>query len=569
MRWLLAVTVIVWMVGVLCAIRLTAPFPFYATPYEAKYSTLNKDDLDSAREQAREMFYFGYNNYLNHAFPLDELDPINCRGRGHDYDNPGNININDVLGDYSLTLIDSLSTLVVMGDKRGFHHAVDLIIENVSFAKNVTVQVFEATIRVIGSLLSAHLILTNQNPFHGDFSMSKYDDELLSMAHDIASRLLPAFEHSKTGLPYPRVNLLHGVLPGTINETCTAGAGSLLLEFGVLSRLINDETYESLARRINEILWNFRHPETGALGNVINIQTGEWAGIMAGLGAGLDSFFEYLLKTHILFGDQRDAQQFIQAKTLIEQNQRRGRPKCRYGDGDPPFYANVDMRDGAILNTWVDALQASFAGVQVLAGDLDEAICIHAFYYALWKKYEMLPERYNWHLKGPDVHFYLLRPEFIESTYLLYLATRSPFYQHVGLQIIDSLNIHTRVNCGFATVHNVADKSLEDRMESFFLSETCKYLYLLFDNNNPVNQHQERLLFSTEGHTFPIIPKFRSRTEDDVIMSNRRSKFEYDFVSNETCESAHKFDRFMPPLSQPRLKQYFTMVDYCEDCNRV
>lgn len=33
--------------------------------------------------------------------------------------------------------------------------------------------------------------------------------------------------------------------------------------------------------------------------------------------------------------------------------------------------------------------------------------------------------------------------------------------------------------CGYATLHNVMDKTKEDRMESFFLSETCKYLYLV------------------------------------------------------------------------------------------
>ena len=40
------------------------------------------------RELAREMFYFGYNNYLEHAFPQDELNPVYCSGRGHDWDNP-------------------------------------------------------------------------------------------------------------------------------------------------------------------------------------------------------------------------------------------------------------------------------------------------------------------------------------------------------------------------------------------------------------------------------------------------------------------------------------------------
>jgi len=36
-------------------------------------------------------------------------------------------------------------------------------------------------------------------------------------------------------------------------------------------------------------------------GNVINIQSGKWVGFMSGLGAGLDSFYEYLLKVIILF----------------------------------------------------------------------------------------------------------------------------------------------------------------------------------------------------------------------------------------------------------------------------
>lgn len=53
-------------------------------------------------------------------------------------------------------------------------------------------------------------------------------------------------------------------------------------------------------------------------------------------------------------------------------------------------------------------------------GDVEDAICLHAFYYAIWKRYGALPERYNWQLQAPDVLFYPLRPELVESTYLLY-----------------------------------------------------------------------------------------------------------------------------------------------------
>lgn len=57
---------------------------------------------------------------------------------------------------------------------------------------------------------------------------------------------------------------------------------------------------------------------------------------------------------------------------------------------------------------------------KVLNGDIEEAICSHAIYYAIWRKYGAIPERFNWNLKAPDVKFYPLRPEFSESTYLLY-----------------------------------------------------------------------------------------------------------------------------------------------------
>ena len=60
------------------------------------------------------------------------------------------------------------------------------------------------------------------------------------------------------------------------------------------------------------------------------------------------------------------------------------------------------------------------SSTQVLKGDIREAICTHALYYAIWKKYEAMPERFNWQTKQSEVHFSPLRPELIESTYLLH-----------------------------------------------------------------------------------------------------------------------------------------------------
>lgn len=484
------------------------------------YLYFSRSERIQYREKAREMFQFAYDNYMKYAFPQDELDPIHCRGRGPDVERPENYNINDVLGEFSLTLIDSLDTLAVMGNVSEFQQAVRLVIDHVRFDRNSTIQVFEATIRVLGALLSAHLLIVDPIQPFGDLRLPDYDNELLDLAHDLASRLLPAFENTPQGLPYPRVNLMTGVVDGTRNDTSTAGAGSLSLEFSILSRLIGDPVYERVARRAVHSLWNKRNNVTGLLGSVIDVNSGEWLGQLSGLGAGIDSFFEYLLKNYILFGDESDLCMFDEAYESVTQYLRRGRVNCMDEDGIHPMFVNVNMHTGQLATTWIDALQASFSAVQVLRGDIDEAICLHALYYSIWRKFGVLPERFNWQIKMPDVLFYPLRPEFIESTYFLYQATKNPFYLHVGRDILDNLNAYTRVECGFATVHDVRDKTLEDRMESFFLSETCKYLYLLFDEDNYLNQHgANHYIFTTEAHIIPLMARLRENIWDNLEMT--------------------------------------------------
>ncbi|XP_006630750.1 ER degradation-enhancing alpha-mannosidase-like protein 1 [Lepisosteus oculatus] len=533
--------------------------------YARKYNTFPETLKAKMKGMAKEMFYFGYENYMKYAFPKDELNPIDCQGRGPDVLNPSNININDVLGNYSLTLIDTLDTLLVLGNVSEFHRAVKLVIDTVSFDKDSTVQVFEANIRILGSLISAHILLTDSKQPFGNIGLVDYDNELLHLARDLAVRLLPAFENTSTGIPYPRVNLKNGVPPNSINETCTAGAGSLLVEFGILSRLLGDSTFEWVARRAVKALWNFRSNETGLLGNVINIQTGQWVGKQSGLGAGMDSFYEYLLKSYILFGEKEDYKMFHAAYESIQSHMRRGRESCNEGEGDPPLYVNVNMFNGQIMNTWIDSLQAFFPGLQVLNGDVENAICLHAFYYAIWKRFGALPERYNWQLQAPDVLFYPLRPELVESTYLLYQATKNPFYLHVGMDILQSLEKNTKVRCGYATLHHVVDKSKEDRMESFFLSETCKYLYLLFDEDNPLHKSENKYIFTTEGHVVPIDERFREKAWRDLFPGDEtlhadREKPNMPPANTSNCNRIPDERRYALPLKSVYMRQIDQMV---------
>ncbi|KTF91004.1 hypothetical protein cypCar_00015877 [Cyprinus carpio] len=398
--------------------------------YDRKYSSFPDALKVKMRGMARDMFYFGYDNYMKFAFPEDELNPIACEGRGPDVLNPSNININDVLGNYSLTLIDALDTLLVLGNVTEFHRAVKLVIDTVSFDKDSTVQVFEANIRILGSLISAHILLTDPRHPFGDIALKDYDNELLHLAHDLAVRLLPAFENTSTGIPYPRVNLKRGVPPDSINETCTAGAGSLLVEFGILSRLIGDSTFEWVARR-----------------NVVNIQTGQWVGKQSGLGAGMDSFYEYLLKSYILFGEKEDYRMFSAVYESIQSHLRRGREACNEGDGDPPLYVNVNMFNGQIMNTWIDSLQAFFPGLQPVQkgffanGDVENGIAFKSSTMHL-EAFRAL-ERYNWQLQAPDVLSTFKTAELSESTYLLYQCTtrsnQNPFYFMFGIEFLKAL----------------------------------------------------------------------------------------------------------------------------------
>jgi mannosidase alpha-like ER degradation enhancer 1 len=95
----------------------------------------------------------------------------------------------------------------------------------------------------------------------------------------------------------------------------------------------------------------------------------------------------------------------------------------------------------------------------------------------------------------------------------------------MGRDIVYSLNNITRVKCGFANVANVADRTLTDRMESFFLAETIKYLYLLFDDENFVNQNP--YTFNTEGHLIPLRKEYL-RTNSTMNVSLGQCKVQND-----------------------------------------
>ncbi|KAI9001169.1 alpha-mannosidase [Trametes punicea] len=447
----------------------------------------------AVREQVRELWHHGYDRYMRVAFPLDELAPLSCTGRGPNWHNPADIATNDVAGNFSVTLVDALDTFVILNDPPGFEDAVRKVIRWVSFDLNTKPQVFETTIRVLGGLLSGHIFANKPGqPFH----LSWYKGELLELAYDLGLRLLPAFQ-TLTGLPYARINLRHGVPKGESIDTCTAGAGSLILEFGTLSRLTGDDRFEKAAYKAFFALWN-RRSDIGLVGNTINIFTGLWTHPeVNGIGAGIDSFYEYALKWYIMSGEVEflDVWQDSYASVM------------RYARAPDGFwYRNVNIYTGDAQYATVDSLSAFWPGLQVLAGDIENAVKSHLIYWNIWRSFAGLPEVWDMNYRQATSFQYPLRPEFVESTWYLYRATRDPFYLDVGERILRDITYRAKVECGLTGISDLRTNARDDRMESFVLSETLKYLYLLFDESNPLHADDSHWVFTTEGHILSLDP---------------------------------------------------------------
>eukprot|EP00943_MAST-04B_sp_MAST-4B-sp1_P000694 g694.t1 len=420
---------------------------------------------------------------MKYAYPWDELKPLSCTGRKWNERERGTLD--DSLGGFSTTLVDSLDMFALIGDYAGFRKYVRMVINDVHFNRNVNVSVFETNIRVLGGMLSAHMLLVDpifgpilmetrlsEEERNGEVPPFTYNGELLDMSLDLGNRMLPAFR-TKTGLPSHLVNLKYGIPKSNkkaAKETCVAAAGTLLLEFGILSRLSGVSTFESAAKRAVNVIWEKRS-SLNLLGITLNIETGSWKQTHSSIGAGVDSFYEYLLKTYILFGDAKYLKMFEKAYEAVN---------TYILDGIN--YQEVSMSTGNKYQGIVSSLAAFWPALQVLKGDIDGGKQTFEGFYELWSKYNAIPDLY--HLDSSKLLQYgrdwPLRPELVESAYHLYTATRDIKYLKVAQHVIHTLQNTSRVKCGYASIADVRNHRLDDRMDSYFLSETTKYLFLIF-----------------------------------------------------------------------------------------
>jgi mannosidase alpha-like ER degradation enhancer 2 len=421
---------------------------------------------DAARlaSRVKREFLHAWAGYCKHAWGHDDLRPLSRTS--HDWHGTPLL----------ITPVDALDTMVLMGLDAEATQTKDLILGTLSFDKDVFVSVFEVTIRLLGGLVSSYELLR--------------DVGFLELAEDLGTRLLPAFE-SPTGIPYRSVNLRFGVPRDP--ETNPAEAGTLLLEFGTLSRLTGKQLFYEKAKRALEEVFR-RRSELGLVGDRIHAETGEWLSFDCHVSAGIDSYFEYQLKAGLAFRDE-------DCRRMWEASLRGIHGYLADEVGTDLWYGHADMRDGRRTSTTFGALDAFFPAVLALSGDVDRAARLQTSCFKMWNLHDIEPERFDYRTNRIGNGAYPLRPEVAESCFYLYRITGDPRYREMGRTVFESLVRHCRVPSGYASLADVVTRRRSDEMHSFCLSETFKYLYLLFAPPDTVDF--DRIIFTTEAHPLP------------------------------------------------------------------
>ncbi len=421
-------------------------------------------------------FLHAWTAYKKYCWGHDDLKPISKTCRDW-YGTP-----------ILMTQVDSLDSLYLLGFKKEADETREYIVKNLSFDKDISVQNFEITIRTLGGLLSSYQITK--------------DKRLLDLADDLGRRLLPVFD-SPTGLPYRFVNLKTGKVKGEVSNP--AETGTLLIEFGTLSKLTGKPVYFEKAKRALVETYK-RRSAIGLVGTKINVETGKWTDTDSHVSSEIDSYYEYLLKCGILFDDKDCQSMWQDSITKINSylaDETVDISKRRIVTG-PLWYGHADMETGKRTATTTGALDAFFPAVLALDGDLDRARSLQDSMFKMWQANGIEPEVYNYKTGKVEEAGYPLRPEIVESTYYLYHYTKDPKYLEMGREMFDDFVKYCRTDVAYAGLKNVETKEKSDYMHSFLFAETFKYFYLLFAPEKTLDF--DKVIFNTEAH--PIRRKF-------------------------------------------------------------
>jgi len=325
---------------------------------------------------------------------------------------------------------------------------------------------------------------------------------------------------------------------------------TLQLEFKYLSHLTDDEVYWRKVEHAMQVVKDSFPPGAPPLPPIfIEPNEGQLMPSDIRLGSRGDSYYEYLLKQYLQTNRTESVyrQMYDRAMDAIHDNLFRRTPKHNLlytievrptrdpRTGQPQWVTDpkqdhlVCFLGGSLLLGATEAhgrLPPAFEGYRRdWKSGLDliqTCMSTHRTATGLSPEIAMFDEdplrtdpadTRDWYIKGNsrgdtllDAR-YILRPETIESLFIAYRLTGDPLYRESGWEIFLSIERHCKLEGGgYSSIRNVdkveGDEGRLDNMETFFLSETLKYLYLMFSNSSVISLAD--YVFNTEAHPLPI-----------------------------------------------------------------
>ncbi|RMY10606.1 hypothetical protein D0868_03606 [Hortaea werneckii] len=506
-------------------------------------------DWDARAEQVREAFRTSFADYEKYGWGQDEYHPVAKDGKKMTPNGLGWI------------IVDALDTMMLMNLTTELTHARQWIKDDLNYDQDHDVSTFETTIRMLGGLLSAHYLSTSFSDRFAPVSDGLSDDLYIEKATDLADRLLGAFE-TRSGVPLASVNLHTSQgIPSHADggASSTAEATSVQLELKYLAKLTGEDHYWDKAEKVMEVI-DKQHPTDGLVPIFMYADMGAFRGNNIRLGSRGDSYYEYLIKQYLQTSQQEPIYQGMWnesmkgiKKHLLTYSYPHNftvlaeKPNGLDGKIDPKMDHLVAFLPGTIALATTGGLPLAQARKQTNWGPEQEEDMLLAeeLMKTFWGMYTVTPTGlapeityFNLHeqplmyedftssnrprgpdlpalstgkddfsdyvIKSADTHN-LQRPETIESLFYMWRITGDEKYREWGWRMFESFIKHTITpdGKGYSSIGNVnaVPPPLRDNMESFWLAETLKYLYLLFSPPDilPLNE----VVFNTEAHAFP------------------------------------------------------------------
>ncbi|RYP10719.1 hypothetical protein DL764_000509 [Monosporascus ibericus] len=463
-----------------------------------QYQFKRESHADAATREARlrevrRVFQDDWQAYRRHAWMKDALKPVSG-------------GYTDQFSGWAATLVDTLDTLWIMGLKDEFNEAVNAA-AGIDFGQSTSprVNTFETNIRYLGGLLAA-------------YDLSKRD-AVLTKAVELGNLLYAGF-NTENRMPVDFMDFERAKSGKGLEvefRVVSASPGTLSLEMTRLSQLTGEPKYYDAISRVTDVFYRGQNQTKipGLWPVYVSMRNEDVvSGDQFTLGGSADSLYEYLPKMHALLGG-REPRYEMMARGFLETAKQTllFRPMLPGGEFILIAGGAQVLDDGKIVqDEESEHLACYLGGIYAIAGkmfrnaeyvEIGAKLTLGCVYTYRAFPTGIGPERWNMVACRPDEECawdrerfttatkqhgewkphlplgfttakdprYILRPEAIESVFIMYRVTGNPAYMDLGWDMFTAITNGTRTALGtHASVRDVT-KALpelpqEDYMEA-------------------------------------------------------------------------------------------------------